>query len=259
MSGRNHHSRALALYEAKATRVPIAPFTDTDPAMSMADGYAVQREVIRMLLGDGDRVVGYKVGLTSAPIQRRFGVNTPDYCPVMASTLYTTGDRVPREAFIAPKVEAEIAFRLGTRLAGPGVTVEMAGAAIADVVAGLEVVDSRIKDWRVKLADTIADLASGGAVVLGRRAVPYGSLDPRLIRIILSRNGDIVATGTGAAALGNPVVVLSWLANMLGERGVALEAGHLIMTGALHVAVTMNQGDTFMAEFDRLGSVAIQA
>jgi 2-oxopent-4-enoate hydratase len=257
MSGHDH--RARALYEARASRVPIAPLTDDDPAMGMADGYAVQRDLVAMLLGDGDRVVGYKAGLTSVPMQRQFGVDTPDYGPVLESTLYADGDRVPRAAFIAPKVEAEIVFRLGTGLAGPGVTVAMADAAISEVMAGLEVVDSRIADWRIRLADTIADLASTGAVVLGSRAVPASSVDPRLIGMVFSRNDEIVATGAGAAALGNPVAVVAWLANTLGEHGVALEAGQVIMTGALHAAVTMDHGDKFVAEFDRLGTVAIQA
>lgn len=259
MHGPDHRSRARALYEARASRVPVAPLTDGDPAMGMADGYAVQRELVAMLLDDGDSVVGYKAGLTSVPMQRQFGVDTPDYGPVLASTLYSDGDRVPREAFIAPKVEAEIVFRLGTRLAGPGVTVAKAGDAIAEVMAGLEVVDSRIADWRIRLADTIADLASNGAVVLGSQVIPARGIDHRLIGMVFSRNGEVVATGAGAAALGNPVAVVAWLANTLGEYGVALEAGHLIMTGALHAAVTMNDGDKFLAEFDRLGSVAIQA
>ncbi|GII64831.1 2-keto-4-pentenoate hydratase [Sphaerisporangium krabiense] len=259
MSGLDHRSRARALYQARATRVPIAPFTDDDPAMGMADGYAIQRDLVGMLLDDGDRVIGYKAGLTSVPMQRLFGVDTPDYGPVLASTLYADGDRVPREAFIAPKVEAEIVFRLGSRLAGPGVTLETARAAIADVMAGLEIVDSRIADWRIRLADTIADLASNGALVLGDRAVPARDVDPRLIGMVFSRNDEVVATGAGAAALGDPVAVVAWLANTLGEHGVALEPGHLILTGALHAAVPMNPGDRFVAEFDRLGSVAVQA
>ncbi|MEQ4192736.1 2-keto-4-pentenoate hydratase [Streptomyces albidoflavus] len=258
MSAADHQAMARALYTARATRVPISPLTDDEPAMDLADGYQVQRELVSMLLSDGDQVAGYKAGLTSVPMQRQFGVDTPDYGPVLASTLHSDGDRVPRKAFIAPKIEAEIVFRLGHRLAGPGVTVQSARAAIAEVMAGLEVVDSRIEDWRIRLPDTVADLASNGAVVIGERSVPYDSVDPRLIGMVFSRNGEIVATGAGAAALGDPVAVVAWLANTLGEHGIALEAGHLIMTGALHAAVAMEEGDTFVAEFDRLGSVAVR-
>lgn len=250
--------RARALYEARANRVPIAPLTDDDPSMGMAEGYAVQRELVSLLLADGDRVVGYKAGLTSVPMQRQFGVDTPDYGPVLASTVHGDGDRVPRGGFIAPRVEAEIVFRLGSGLRGPGVGLDQARAAVAEVMAGLEIVDSRIVDWRIRLADTIADLASNGAVVLGTRAVPLAEVDPRLVGMVFSRNGEVVATGAGAAALGDPVAVVAWLANTLGGHGVALEPGQLIMTGALHAAVPMSAGDRFLAEFDRLGTVEVQ-
>lgn len=249
--------RAKALYEARAKRVPIPPFTDTDPALGMDDGYAIQRELTALLLSDGDSVIGYKAGLTSAPMQSMFGVSTPDYGPVLASTVRDDGAIVSCADFIAPKVEAEIVFRLATPLTGPGVTMAQAHAAIGEVIAGLEIVDSRIADWRIKLADTIADLASNGAAVLGRPVTPSPSLDYRLVGMAFSRNGELVATGAGAAALGSPVAVVVWLANVLGEHGVTLEAGQLIMTGALHAAVALSPGDTFTAEFDHLGSITL--
>ncbi|MFS8197585.1 2-keto-4-pentenoate hydratase [Streptomyces sp. CWNU-52B] len=250
-------SRALALYEARAQGVPVAPFTDTDPTLGMDDGYAVQQELVRLLLADGDHVVGYKAGLTSAPMQEMFGVDTPDYGPVLASTVYETGARVSPGSFISPKVEAEIVFRLGAPLKGPGVTVAQAREAVSEVLAGLEIVDSRIVDWRIGLADTIADLASNGAVVLGAPLAPPAGVDLRLTGMVFWRDGDLVATGAGAAALGDPYAVVAWLANTLGARGVALEAGQLVMTGALHAAVPMRAGDSFVAEFDRLGSVTL--
>lgn len=250
-------ARARALHEARTTRIPITPFTDEDPSLGMADGYAIQRELVAMLLADGDRVLGHKVGLTSAPMQKLLGVDSPDHGPVLASAVHADGDTVGLDQFIAPKVEAEIVFRLGTGLQGPGVAVEQARAAICEVRAGMEIVDSRIADWRIRLADTVADLASMGAVVVSDKALAPDELDPRLIGMVLSRNGDIVDTGVGAAALGDPVAVVAWLANTLGERGAALEAGDLVMTGAMHAAVPMAAGDTFTAEFDRLGSVTL--
>ncbi|MFK3728863.1 2-keto-4-pentenoate hydratase [Streptomyces sp. NPDC088090] len=248
---------AKALYEARATGRPVPPFTDDDPALDVHDGYAVQRELVAMLTAAGDRVVGYKAGLTSAPMQGLFGVDTPDYGPVLASTVYGDGATTPGGAFIAPKVEAEIVFRLGSPLRGPGVTVDEARSAVAEVMAGLEIVDSRIEDWRIRLADTVADLASNGAVVLGPPVVLPEDCDTRLIGMAFSRNGELVATGAGAAALGDPAAVVAWLANVLGEHGVTLEAGQLIMTGALHAAVPMCPGDRFEAEFDRLGTVTL--
>ena len=256
MSAREH---ARALYEARATGKPIAPFTDTDPTLGMAEGYAIQRELVDLLLADGETVIGYKVGLTSLPMQRMLGVDSPDHGPVLASTVYRDGDTVPLDRFIAPKIEAEIVFVLGAELRGPGVTVDDARAAISGVRAGLEIVDSRIEDWRIKLADTVADLASNGAVALAPSVVPLTDVpDPRLVGMVLTRNGSLVDTGAGAAALGDPVAVVAWLANVLGANGVCLEPGHLVMTGALHAAVPMAAGDEFVAEFDRLGTVSIR-
>jgi 2-keto-4-pentenoate hydratase len=251
-------AKARALYDARRTRVPIPPFTDADPALGMADGYAIQRELIDLLLADGDRIVGHKVGLTSKPMQQMVGVDSPDYGPVLASTIYRDGDTIPVSRFIAPKVEAEIVFVLGERLMGPGVTVTQAHAAIAGAVAAMEIVDSRIADWRIKLADTVADLASNGAMATSSRVVPITDFDSRLVGMTLTRGGELIDTGAGAAALGDPVAVVAWLANVLGADGVALEPGHLIMTGALHAAVPMTPGDVFRAEFDRLGPITVR-
>lgn len=250
--------KAKSLYEARRNRSPIAPFTDAEPHLTMADGYAIQRELVPMLLADGDEVVGYKVGLTSRAMQRLVGVDSPDFGPVLASTRYVDGAAVPLDRFIAPKVEAEITFVMRARLQGPGVTVEEARRAVAGAGASLEIVDSRIVDWRIRLADTVADLASNGAFVIAQRLVPLDGIEPRLIGVVLARNGEFVDGGVGAAALGDPLAVVAWLANVLGERGLALEQGHLVMTGALHAALPLEAGDDFLAEFDRLGSVGLR-
>ena len=250
--------KARALYEARRTRQAIAPFTDADPDLGMADGYAVQQELTRLLLADGDRIVGYKVGLTSKPMQQMIGVDEPDYGPVLASTVYSDGDIVSAGSFIQPKLEAEIAFVLGSPLAGPDVSVLDARRAIAGMTAAVEIVDSRFADWRIKLADTVADLASNGAVAVSSRLVPLEGVDPRLIGMVLTRQGELIDTGAGAAALGDPVKVVAWLANTLGAMGVKLEAGHLTMTGALHAAVPMRPGDVFRADFDRLGPLTVR-
>jgi len=250
--------KARALYEARRTRVAIPPFTDADPDLTMADGYAVQSELTRLLLADGDRIIGYKVGLTSKPMQRMIGVDSPDYGPVLASTVYRDGDAVPLRRFIQPKLEAEIVFVLGEPLRGPGVTVTDAARAVAGVAASVEIVDSRFADWRIKLADTVSDLASNGAVATSGRLVPLTDVDTRLIGMTLTRNGQLIDTGAGAAALGDPVAVVAWLANTLGAVGVGMEPGHLVMTGALHAAVPMHAGDVFRADFDRLGPVTVR-
>ena len=220
MSDEDVAGRARALYNARAERVPIAPFTDADPTLGMDDGYVIQRELTALLVADGDSVIGYKAGLTSAAMQNMFGVNTPDYGPVLASTIRADGATVSFDAFIAPKVEAEIVFRLANPLAGPGVTVRQARAAIGEVMAGLEIVDSRIENWRIGLADTIADLASNGAAVFGRPVTATAERNYRLVGMVFSRNGELLATGAGAAALGDPVAVVAWLANVLSDHGV---------------------------------------
>lgn len=250
--------KAMSLYEARRTRTAIAPFTDADPSLGMADGYAVQKELVRLILADGDRIVGYKAGLTSLPMQRMLGVDQPDYGPVLASTVYRDGDAISLGRFIQPKVEAEIVLVLGEELRGPGVTVEDARRAVSGAAASMEIVDSRFADWRIKLCDTVADMASNGAVAISSDIVPLAGVDLRLVGMVLSRDGVLVDTGAGAAALGDPLAVVAWLANTLAGDDIALEPGHVVMTGALHAAVPMRPGERYLAEFDRLGSIGIR-
>jgi 2-keto-4-pentenoate hydratase len=250
--------KAKALYEARRSGQPIEPFTDADPDLTIADGYAIAQQLTAMLVSDGDTVIGYKVGLTSKPMQQMIGVDSPDHGPVLGSTVYADGDAVSLSQFIQPKIEAEIAFVLGSALRGPGLTVHAARRSIGAMVAAMEIVDSRFADWRIRLADTVADLASNGAVALSSRLMPLDGVDPRLIGMVLTRGGVLVDTGAGAAALGDPVAVVAWLANTLGEMGTGLQAGQIVMTGALHAAVPMQAGDVYRAEFDRLGPVSVR-
>lgn len=247
-----------ALYVARRDRVPVPPLTEAHPEMTAHDGYAVQEALVARLLADGDTIVGYKLGLTSAPMQQLLGVDQPDYGPVLASTVHPNGADVPVDTFIAPRMEGEIAVVLGADLAGPHCTAADALAATAGVSAALEIVDSRVADWRIALPDTIADLASNGAVAFSERVVPVLDFDVRLIGMVFTRNGELVSTGAGAAALGDPMHAVAWLANTLHPMGVTLRAGHVIMTGALHAAVPVRPGDSFTAEFDRLGPVSVR-
>jgi 2-keto-4-pentenoate hydratase len=250
--------KAKALYEARRSRAAIAPFTDDDPTLGIADGYAVQSRLVELILGDGDTIVGYKAGLTSKPMQRLLGVDQPDFGPVLGSTVYREGDAVSLRNFIQPKIEAEIVVVLGAPLRGPGVTPDDARAAVSGAAPAMEIVDSRFVDWRIKLADTVADLASNGAVAIGSSPVPVEGFDLRLVGMVLTRNGELVDTGAGAAALGDPFAVVAWLANTLARDGIGLEPGHVVMTGALHAAVPMQAGEQYRAEFDRLGTISVQ-
>lgn len=224
----------------------------------MADAYRVQQDLVRRLLADGDRVVGYKLGLTSTPMQQLLGVDSPDFAPVLASHVHPDGADVASGAFIRPRVEAEIALVLQEDLAGPDCTALDAARAVGGAVAAIEIVDSRISDWKIKLADTIADLASSGAIVLGSAVVPVRELDLRLIGMAFTRDGDVVATGAGAAALGSPLTAIAWLANTLAAVGDSLHKGQFVMTGALHAALDIRAGQTYRAEFDRLGPVGLR-
>src|SRR4051795_5371767 len=179
--------KAKALYEARRNRIASSPFTDEDPTLGMADGYAVQSELVKLILADGDRIVGFKAGLTSKPMQAMLGVNQPDYGPVLASTVYADGDEVSLSRFIQPKIEAEIVLVLGAELRGPDATVDDARAAVQGAAAAMEIVDSRFADWRIKLCDTVADLASNGAVAISETVVPLADVDPRLIGMVLTR------------------------------------------------------------------------
>jgi 2-keto-4-pentenoate hydratase len=249
---------AVQLYEARRSGVPIAPFTDALPDLGMADGYAIQQHLARMLVADGETIVGYKLGLTSTPMQVLLGVDSPDFGPVFASGVFRDGAVLPVDAFIAPRVEAEIGVILAEDLSGPHCTPAQALQAAGGLVAAIEIVDSRIRDWKIKLADTVADLASNGAIALSSLVVPIDGFDPRLLGMVFTKNGEIVATGAGAAALGDPLAAVAWLANTLAPMGVSLPAGSVIMTGALHAMVPVQPGDVFRADFDRLGPITIR-
>ncbi|HVB45899.1 MAG TPA: fumarylacetoacetate hydrolase family protein [Streptosporangiaceae bacterium] len=247
-----------ALYAARRSGVPIEPLTDAHQGMSMTDAYRVQRDLVGRLLADGDRIVGYKLGLTSVPMQRMLGVDSPDFAPVLASHVRSDGAEVPAAGFIHPRVEAEIALVLAADLTGPDCTALDVARALAGAVPAIEIVDSRIAGWRIKLADTIADLASSGAVVLGSAVTPVDGIDLRLAGLVFTRDGAVIATGAGAAALGSPLHATAWLVRTLAGLGESLRAGQFVMTGALHAAVDIAPGQCYRADIDRLGPVGLR-
>lgn len=249
---------ARRLLEATRTRVPIPPLSSEHPSMTPADAYAVQELIVGGRLEAGETIVGWKLGLTSRAMQQQLGVGQPDYGPILSGYMIPEGRPVPVDELIQPRVEAEIAVVLERPLRGPGVTAHGALQATAGVTPAIEIIDSRIEAWKIGLADTIADLASSARVIVGGRLVPLAGLDLRLLGVLLERNGAVVATGAGAAALGNPAEAVAWAANTLGPLGVTLEAGQLIMTGALHASVPAVRGDVFRARFDRLGPVTVR-
>jgi len=248
---------AEALFIARASGEPILAFTQSRPDLGIDDGYSIQTQFTSLLEEAGEVICGYKLGLTSVPMQELMGVHEPDFGPVFSSTIHHDFAKLSAAAFISARIEAEIAIILDSELRGPGCTAEMVRSAARGMCASLEVVDSRIKDWNIAICDTVADLASGAAIVMGSSVVSCQQLEPRDVEMVLSRNGDVVGTGIGAATLGDPLVAAAWLVNVLGDRGVALPAGSIVMTWALHAMVPMSPGDEFRAEFEGLGSVAV--
>lgn len=234
---------------------PIEPLTASWPGLTVDDAYAIQVAQVRHWTGQGARVRGHKVGLTSAAMQRLLGVTSPDFGHLLDGMFFDEHAAVPMAGFLQPRIEPEIAFVMGRRLAGPGVTAADAVRAVDHVLPCLEIVDSRIRDWKIGLVDTVADNASSGGVVLGGRPTRLTSLDLRLVGCNLRRNGAVVGTGAGGAVLGNPLTALVWVANVLGSRGVALEEGHVVLPGACTAMVPVEAGDTVSAEFAGLGTV----
>jgi 2-keto-4-pentenoate hydratase len=248
-------SLADELWEAERTRQPIEPLTDRDLDLDIDDAYAIQTHNIDRRLAEGARIGGRKIGLTSRGMQELLGVNEPDFGVLLDDMFVEDGDEVPIGSMLQPRIEAELAFIMETDLAGPGVTTANALAAIAGVLPAVEIVDSRIADWRIKLIDTVADNASSGRVVVGGRLRKVTEVDLRLIGMVISRNGEVIDTGAGAAALGNPARCVAWLANKLGSFGATLHAGDVVLPGAVHRMVPVRPGDVFRAEYAHLGAV----
>jgi 2-keto-4-pentenoate hydratase len=248
---------ADGLLGAYASGIPGRPLTEVTPDLTIADAYAVQLAQVATWTAGGAVVKGYKVGLTSAAIQRQLGVDQPDFGHLVDTMFLPEGTTADIGRFLQPKAEPEIAFVLGRALRGPGVTVAEALAAVDFVLPALEIIDSRIADWKITLADTIADNASSGAVVLGSRPVKPDTLDLSLTGCLLHRNGRLEGTGAGGAVLGSPVNALVWLANTVGPLGVTLEAGHVVLPGSVCAAIPFGPGDTLSAAFDRIGTVSV--
>jgi 2-keto-4-pentenoate hydratase len=249
---------ARALDDARATRRPLAPLTDTRPDLSVADAYAVAERLVALRCQTEDaRVVGHKVGLTSIAVQRQLGVDQPDFGVLLDVMQLDDGAAIDARDYIAPRVEPEIAFHLGGPLAGPGVTVEAVHAATAAVQPAIELVDSRVADWRIRLADTVADQASSAGFVLGGRRVGLDEVDVTAIDVELRRDGTTVQAGTTAAVLGDPCAAVAWLANALGDVGRTLRPGDIVLSGACTPMVDAEPGASFSAHFRDLGDVRL--
>ena len=255
MDSTTHAQAARLLFEAYASRRPVQPLTTTYDDLTLEDAYAIQLQQVEWFLAAGRTVKGHKVGLTSAAMQRLLGVDQPDYGHLLDDFFYLEHEPIPIDRFLQPRIEPEVAFVLRRPLRGPGVTAHEALAAVDFVLPALEIVDSRIEDWKIGLLDTIADNASSGAVVLGSTPTSVHDVDLRLSGAVMTQNGRVVGTGAGGAVLGSPLRALVWLANTVGARGVTLEAGQVVLPGSVCAMVPVAAGDTVTARFAGLGSV----
>jgi 2-keto-4-pentenoate hydratase len=243
------------LRRAEADRAPIAPLTELrGDGLDLASAYAVQDINTRLRLAAGERLAGRKVGLTSLPMQRQLGVDQPDFGVLFQSMLIPDGGTVAAGELIAPRAEAEIAFVLGKRLAGPDVTVADVRDAVSQVVLAIEVIDSRVADWRIKLADTVADNASSARVVVG----PAVDATPELLATLADEavelyvDDALAAEGRGAEVLGDPLEAVAWLARTLHPYGAGIEAGELVLAGAVHASLPLTPGTTLSVRSGRL-------
>jgi 2-keto-4-pentenoate hydratase len=246
------------LAQAVQTRTGVAPLTAIDSELSIEEAYQVQLLTIGRQLKSGGRVIGKKIGLTSLVMQKLLGVDQPDYGHLLDSMVVENGGAIPFRRVLQPKVEAEIAFVLKKDLMGPGVTAIDVLQATDYVIPALEIVDSRIADWKIKLPDTVADNASSGLYVLGGKPISVDQIDLQQVGMVLYKNGEIMNTGVGAAALGDPAICVAWLANKLAEFGISLKAGEVILSGALSAAINAEPGDFFHARFANLGEVSVR-
>ena len=248
---------ALKLIKAEESRVPIDPISESYE-LGIDDAYRIQLKGVEMKKERGMIAVGKKIGLTSKRMQEYFGVYEPDYGHIMDKMMVFEGQPISLSELIQPKVEAEIAFYLEKELKGPGVNVASVLDATKWIMPAIEVIDSRIRDWKIKVEDSIADNGSSARVVLGGRAVEPLGVDLKHIGMAFERNGELVATGVGAEVLGNPAQSVAWLANKLSEFGVSLGKGEVVISGSLIPAVDVSPNDHFRATFDHLGSVSVK-
>lgn len=246
---------AADLAEAERSRVPIGPLTTGNPDIDVVDAYEIQLINIRQRVAEGAKVIGHKVGLSSKAMQEMMGVDEPDYGHLLDEMAVFEDRPVPAGRYLYPRVEVEVGFVLADDLPGEGCTEDDVLAATAAFAPAIELIDTRIRDWKIKLCDTIADNASSAGWVLGEARVSPKDIDIQSIDAVLTRNGEVVAKGRSDAVLGNPVTAVAWLARKVDSFGVRLKAGDIVLPGSCTKAFDATPGDDFVADFDGLGSV----
>jgi 2-oxopent-4-enoate/cis-2-oxohex-4-enoate hydratase len=246
------------LYNALCSRETLTPLTERHPDITIEDAYHIQQRMLSRRIDKGARVVGKKIGVTSKVVMDMLNVHQPDFGYLLDTMIYNEGEAIPMETLIQPKAEGEIAFMLKHDLMGPGISNADVLRATECVMPCFEIVDSRIRDWKIKIQDTVADNASCGVFVLGGQAVDPRDVDLRLCGMVLEKNGEVVGTGAGAAALGSPVNAVAWLANTLGRLDIPLLAGEVILSGSLAALVPVKAGDSLRVDIGGIGGCSVR-
>ena len=248
---------AADLAQAERSREPIVPLTAAYPDIDIVDAYEIQLINIRQRVAEGARVLGHKVGLSSKAMQQMMGVDEPDYGHLLDEMQVFEDTPVQAGRYLYPRVEVEVGFILADDLPGADCTEDDVLAATEALVPSIELIDTRITDWKIKLCDTIADNASSAGFVLGEARVSPADVDVEMIEAVLTRNGDLVAEGRSDAVLGNPVTAVAWLARKVESFGVRLKKGDIVLPGSCTRAIDVRAGDEFVADFAGLGAVRL--
>lgn len=248
---------AADLAQAERSKVPIPPLTDVHADIDVVDAYEIQLINIRQRVAEGAKVIGHKVGLSSKAMQQMMNVDEPDYGHLLDEMAVFENTAVKSADYLYPRVEVEVAFILADDLPGAGCTEDDVLAATAAFAPAIELIDTRIKDWKIKLCDTIADNASSAGWVLGENRLSPKDIDITAIDAALTRNGEVVAKGRSDAVLGNPVTAVAWLARKVESFGVRLKAGDIVLPGSCTKAFDATPGADYVADFAGLGSVRL--
>ncbi|MBN0987674.1 2-oxopent-4-enoate hydratase [Amphritea pacifica] len=247
------------LYQALCQRQQVKPLTSRFGDITIEDSYHISLQLLQRRLDAGERIIGKKIGLTSKAVQNMLKVDQPDFGYLTDKMAFSQGQEMPiSQQLIQPKAEGEIAFILKKDLLGPGITAADVLAATDCVIPCFEVVDSRIDNWQIKIQDTVADNASCGLFVLGDKAVDPRKVDLSTCGMVVEKNGSVISTGAGAAALGSPVNCVVWLANKLGEFGIPLKAGEVILSGSLVPLEPVQAGDYMSVSIGGIGSASVR-
>jgi 2-oxopent-4-enoate hydratase len=248
---------AARLVRAVETGVPCPPVRDLIGRDDVGTAYAVQQLLTARRIESGARVVGRKIGLTSVAVQQQLGVDRPDFGVLFDDMAYRGGDTVPADLVMQPRIEAEIAFVLGADLADGPLDATQVRQATEYVAAALEICGSRIQNWDISFADTVADNASAGAFVLGPRRRTLAEVNPADVEMSMTIDGREVSTGNGAACLGDPIQAVIWLARTAAELGQPLRAGDVVLSGALGPMRPVVAGNLVTANLTGLGAVTV--